>query len=149
MLGERIARRSHSYHQDVLAVVTKRIRPPGVDWVPSRQQRDNLEAVWQSQHIGENAGFDLRYVHRILLLKNARLHAVIADAVTRAGQHRIVDHYYCKRADRMALSIKSNHLRDLRIERAAFEQDVERIAIDGTVFLVHPRGTGVLPTFVT
>src|SRR5215510_15642651 len=148
MLSEGIPCGTHSHHEYVLAVVAKWVRPSRVDRVPPRQQRDNLEPIRQPQHVRQNTGFDLRNIYRILLLKNARLHAVVADSMTGAGEHRIVDHYHRERPDRVAFTIELDHLRDFFVERTALEQDVKRIAIDGTVFLVHARGTGILAALV-
>ena len=62
-----------------------RQRPAQVERVPARQQRIDLEAPGQRQHVLQRAGLDLRDVDRVLLLVDARLHAVVADAVAGGG----------------------------------------------------------------
>ena len=84
MLRECVARRSHANHKHVLPVVAQRVRSSRIYRVPSRQQRHNLKAIRQPQHFAEDPRLDLWNVHRILFLKYAGLHAVVADAMTGA-----------------------------------------------------------------
>ena len=71
-------------------------------------------------------GLGLRDVDRLLLLVDAGLHAVVADAVAGRRQHRIVDRDDRQRADRVALRLQHVHLGDLLFERAAGERHAER-----------------------
>src|ERR1051326_170964 len=73
-----------------------------VDRVPARQQRIDLKAVRQEKDVGEHPGLDLRDVDRVLLLVDAGLHAVVADAVAGAGAHGVVDHDDGQRGDGVA-----------------------------------------------
>src|SRR6185437_8863422 len=49
--------------------------------VPARQQRIDLEAPGQRQHVFQRARLDLRNVDWVLLLIDAGLHAIVADAM--------------------------------------------------------------------
>jgi len=68
-----------------------RDRPAQFERIPARQQRVDLEAPGQPEHVLQRAGLDLRDVDRFLLLVDAGLHAVVADAVAGRGDQRIVD----------------------------------------------------------
>jgi len=103
MMRQRKSSRAQSDHQHLVSGIQPRNGPREVERIPARQQAVNLEAPRQFQHVLQSASFHLRDVHRILLLENARLHAVIADAVTRARCHRIVDSDNRQRADRVSL----------------------------------------------
>ena len=127
-MGERITGRPEADDHHILAVVRQCVRPFCVERVPTRQQAVDLKTVRQIQDIGQRCRLGKRYVYRLLLLENAALHAVVADAVAGAGTHRIVDRHQCKRADRVALLFEQVHFRDLFVERTAFGLDAERIA---------------------
>ena len=103
-----------------------RDRPAQVERIPARQQRIDLEAPRQAEHVLQGAGLDLRDVDRLLLLIDAGLHAVVADAVPGRRDQRIVDRRHRQRADREALALEEVHLRDLFLERAAREGHAER-----------------------
>ena len=79
------------------------------------------------QHVGQHAGLDLRDVDRLLLLVDARLHAVVADAVAGARAHRVVERHERERADRVARLPQRVHLGDLLVERTAVQLDAERV----------------------
>ncbi len=78
-------------------------------------------------------------VHRLLLLEDARLHAVVADAMARPGTHRVVDRDDAQRGDELAHLPHRVHLADLLLERAAGESHAERV-------LLQRPGLGVLET---
>ena len=90
-----------------------------VERVPAGQQAVDLEAPAHPEHVGQHARLRLRDVDRLLLLEDARLHAVVADAVAGAGQHRVVDADHRQRADRLAVLAQDVHLADLLVQRAA------------------------------
>ena len=68
-----------------------RQRAAQVERVPAREQRVDLEAPRQLEHVLQRARLGLRDVDRLLLLVDARLHAVVADAVPGGRDHRVVD----------------------------------------------------------
>src|SRR5438445_5578280 len=105
--------------QHVFAVVWKLIWAFCVEWIPPRQQTIDLKSEWQLEHVGQRCRFGKRNVYRLLLLKNAALHAVVADTVARAGAHRVVDSDKREASDRVALLLEQVHFRDLFVERAA------------------------------
>ena len=127
VVGERVAGRPEADHENVLAVVRQRMGPPHVQGIPSRQQSVDLDAPWHPQHVGQHAGFDLRDVDRLLLLVDARLHAVVADAMAGARAHGVVEHDERERADRIARLPQRVHLGDLFVERTAAQLDAERV----------------------
>ena len=88
---QRVARRTQSHHQNLITTGDTRNRTSIIERIPTSQQRINLKTPRQRQHILENARFHLRNIHRILFLINARLHAVIANAMPRSRQHGIIN----------------------------------------------------------
>ena len=91
MVCQRVTRRTQSHHQNLITTGTARHRTSIIERIPPSQQRINLKAPRQRQHILENTRFHLRNIHRILFLINARLHAVIANAMPRSRQHGIIN----------------------------------------------------------
>ena len=132
----------------VLAVVRERVRPVDVERVPARQQPVDLDAPRHVQHVGQHPGFDLRDVDRLLLLVNAGLHAVVADAVTGARAHRVVDGDDGQRADGVAALAHGVHLGDFLAERAAGQQDAERVGDDRAFLVANALRAGVLVALV-
>ena len=149
VVRQRVAGRAETHHQHVLPVVRQRVRPLGVQRIPAREQPVDLDAPRQVQHVGERAGLDLRNVDRFLLLVDAGLHAVVADAMTGARAHRVVDHHHRQRADHVATLAQQVHLRDLLVERAAGQRDAERIGGDGALLVGEPLAAAVLVALVT
>src|SRR5208283_4983309 len=92
----------------------------------------------------------LRDVDRILLLVDARLHAIVADAMTGSGHERIVDADHRQRADSPALRAQFVELGDLFFQRAAGQSDAEgrsletRRAAVGVGLFAQARGAGIL-----
>ena len=123
MVGEREAGRAQTHHQHSLAARRAGQRPLEVERVPAAEQRIDLEAPGQGQHVLQHPGLDLGNVHRLLLLEDARLHAVVADAVAGGGDHRIVDDGDGQRADGQAAGRGQVHLRDFLFQRAAGEDE--------------------------
>ena len=81
----------------------------------------------------------------ILLLEDAALHAVVADAVAGAGAHRVVDGHEGQRPDGVALPAELVHLRDLFVERAALERNAQGVLLPGGRLGVEEAlGAGVL-----
>ena len=93
MMRQREAGGAEPDHQHLAPGRGHRQRPADIERVPARQQRIDLEAPGQRQHVLEHAGLDLRNVDRLLLLIDAGLHAVVADAM--AGRRRTSD---CRRS---------------------------------------------------
>ncbi len=91
VMRQRVPGRAEPDDEHVLAVVRQGVRPADVQRIPARQQPVDLDAPRHLQHVGQHAGLDLRNVDRLLLLVDARLHAVVADPVAGARAHRVVD----------------------------------------------------------
>jgi hypothetical protein len=126
-----------------------RDRPAQIERIPARQQRVDLEAPGQRQHVLQGAGLDLRDVDRFLLLVNAGLHAVVADAVAGGRQQRIVDRGHRQRADGEALALQQVHLRDLLFERTAGERHAERRLLERAgLAILEPARAAVLALVV-
>src|SRR5205085_12322140 len=88
-------------------------------------------------------------VHRILLLVDARLHAVVADPVAGPRSHGIVDADQRQRGKEITLPRRGVHLGDALLERAPGERRPERVlAVAGRVLLRKPLGAGVLLALV-
>ena len=148
IVRERVARRAEAHDEDVLAVVGQRVRPADVERVPSRQQTVDFDAPRHVQHVGEHAGFDLRDVDRLLLLIDAGLHAVVADAMTGARTHRVVDDDERQGAEGVAGLAQRVHLRDFLVERTAVEADAERVDADRAGLVVQSLRARVLVAVV-
>ena len=109
-MSQCVSSRAKADNQNVLTVIGKGIRAFRIQWIPSRQKRINLEAKRHLQHIDQDAGFRLWNVHGLLFLENARLHTVVADPMSRAWTHWIVDHHKRQRCDRIAALFQHMHL---------------------------------------
>ncbi len=124
-------------------------RATQIERIPSRQQGVDLEAPGQAEHILQGAGLDLRDVDRFLLLIDAGLHAVVADAVAGRRQQRIVDRRDRQRADGEALRLQEVHLRNLLFERAPCEGDAEgRLLERAGLAIPQASGAAVLALVV-
>ena len=148
MMRQREARRPQPDHQHLASGRGPRQRTVDVERIPARQQRVDLEAARQRQHVLEHAGLDLRNVDRLLLLIDAGLHAVVADAVAGGGAHRIVDDDDGERAEGVALGLGEIHLGDLLVERTAGERDAERALLELAGLLAQPLRAAVLALVV-
>ncbi len=111
--------------QHFAAGIRQRQRAADVQRVPARQQRIDFEAPGQAEHILQDRGFRLRNVDRLLLLVDAGLHAVVADAVAGGRDHRVVDRDGREGAEHVALRAQGVHLADLFFERAAGKRHAE------------------------
>src|SRR5206468_1977048 len=89
-------------------------------------------------------GFDLRDVDRLLLLVDARLHAIVADAVTGAREHRVVEADERERSDRVALTLERVHLRDFFVERTAGERHPKAVRLDRTALVLEALRARIL-----
>ena len=132
-----------------MPVVGQRERPGGVQRIPPRQQPVDLDAPGQLQHVGQGAGLDLRDVDRVLLLVDAGLHAVVADAVAGPRAHRVVDHHDRQRADGIAALAQQVHLRNLLVERAPGQGDPQRVGDDRALLVDDALAAAVLVALVT
>src|SRR5262249_56459016 len=122
--------------------------PGTIEGLPPRQQTVDFEAPGQGQTVLENARLDLGNIDRLLLLIDAGLHAVVANAVTGCGAHRVVDHDDGERADRMAADLDQIHLGNLLVEWAPREHDPERALLELAALLFEPLRAGVLALVV-
>ncbi len=148
VMRQRVPGGPEAHHEDVLAVVWQRVGPADVQRVPPGQQPVDLDAERHREHIGQDPGFDLRDVDRLLLLVDARLHAIVADAVAGTWTHRIVQRDERESAEGVALLSERVHLGNLLVERASAQLDAERVDRNPAVPLVKPFGAGVLVALV-
>ena len=145
MVRERKSRRTHADHQHPLAGRLCRYRTPEIERIPAREQAVQLESPRQRQHILQRARLRLRNVDRFLLLVNARFHAIVANAMTGGGDHRVIDADHRQRADRPAFGAELVKLRDFFFERTAGQYHAERgflerwIGSIGGLFFVQAR----------
>jgi hypothetical protein len=146
VMRQRVSGRAHAHHQHLAAAVGARQRTPEVEGVPARQQRVDLEAPGQRQDVLEHARLGLRNVDRFLLLVDAGLHAVVADAVPGARAERIVDRDRRQRRHRVAARAQRVHLADLLFQRTARERDAVLALLEGAgLAVLEPLGAGILP----
>ena len=110
-----------------------------VQRIPARQQAVDLEAPWKVQNIFKRSCFNLRNVDRLLFLKDAGLHAVIADAVAGAGSHWIINDDNGQRAHRIAVLLDGVHLRDFLFEGAAVQSHSKGALLEFAAFFLQPR----------
>ena len=125
MMREREAGGTESHDEHLVAGARLRERPVEIQRIPARQQAVDLEAPRQIQHILQRSRFDLRDVHRILLLVDASLHAVIADTVPGAGAIGLSMVTIARAPIGVAVLLRHVHLGDLFFERAAVQRDSE------------------------
>ena len=71
--------------------------------------------------VGQAARFDFRNVDRLLLLVDAGLHAIVADAMAGGRAHRVVDHDRGQRPERMSVALPGDASPRFFVERAAGE----------------------------
>ena len=118
--------------------------------VPAREQRVDLEAPRQLEHVLQRAGLGLGDIDRLLLLVDAGFHAVVADAVPGGGHHRVVHADDRQRGERRAAGLELMELRNLLLQRAARQRHAERGLLESLCrrLLLQSRGTGVLALFV-
>src|SRR5262249_5851571 len=136
------------YDQNVAACRGLRQRPAQIERIPPRQQTVDFETPGQRQNVLKNAGLDLGNVDRLLLLIDAGLHAIVADAVAGRGAHRVVDRDDGERADRMAADLYQVHLGNSLVERAPCAHDPERALLELAALLLEPPRAGVLALVV-
>ena len=103
----------------------QRIRPAQVERIPAREQRIDLEAPRQLEHVLQRARLRLRDVDRVLLLVDARLHAVVADAVAGGRRHRVVDAMMPSAPSGRPRALSYVELGDPLFQRAAGERHAE------------------------
>src|SRR5207244_5675405 len=108
----------------------------------------NFEAPPQLQYLLTDARWDLGNVDRLLLLRDAGFHAILADAVTGRGAHRIVDGDDRQRADRMAACLDQIHLGNFLLERASRKHDSEHAFLELAVLLLEALRAGILALVV-
>src|SRR6187551_374559 len=90
-MGERIPCRSETDNQYIFPVIGQRVRPFCVQRIPSGEQTVDLKTVRQIKNVSQDRGLGKRYIHRVLLLKDTALHAVVTDTMACSGTHGIVD----------------------------------------------------------
>ena len=144
VVGQRVPGGAEPDDENVLPVVGKGDGAPDVQRVPARQERPDLEAPRHRENVGENPRLGLRDVDRVLRLEDAGLHAVVADPVAGAGEHRIVDADQGQRAEGVPVPAERVHLADLLLERTAGEGNAERIRLHLAVLVPEPLRAGVL-----
>ncbi len=125
VVREREAGRPHAHHEDLAAGGGARERSAEVQRIPAREQRVDLESPRQVEDVLQRARLRLRDVDRLLLLIDAGLHAVVADAVAGGCHHRVVDDDGGERADRHAFALQLLELGDALLERTAGQRHAE------------------------
>ena len=148
VMRQRESRRPQARHQHPAAAGGLGHGIADIQRIPPRQQAIDLETPGQREHVLHDAGLGLRNIHRLLLLVDAGLHAIVADAVAGAGDHGIVHDHHGKGAQRHALGLEGVHLRNLLFQRAAREGHAERALAIIAVLLLQALGAGVLPLVV-
>ena len=148
MMREREASRTEADDEHLVTGRRARQRPPDIERVPPRQQRIDLKAPGEPQHVLQSPGLDLRDVDRLLPLVDAGLHAVVADAVAGRGTDRVVDRDNGEGAEAVAARLHQVHLRDLFLERAAGERDAEHAFLEGALLLLQAVRAAVLALIV-
>ena len=145
-MRQREAGRPQADDQHLAAAVAARQRAADVERVPPRQQRIDLEAPGQAEHVLQHRGLRLRNVDRVLLLVDARLHAVVADAVAGRRHHRVVDRDGREARRARSPGAQRVDLADLLIQRAAGERHAERRLLELRRFLrsFSPVRAGIL-----
>ena len=83
--------RTEADDQDLASAVGAGQGTADVQRIPARQKGIDLEAPGQLQHVLQDGGLGLWNIDRLLLLVDAGLHAVVADAVAGRRHHRVVD----------------------------------------------------------
>ncbi len=148
VVRQRESGRAHAHDEHLLAGGRHRIRTREIERVPAREQAVDLETPRQFEHVFQRARLHLRNVHRLLLLKDARLHAVIADAVSGACAHRIVDRDDRERTHRIAVFLDGMHLGDLFLERAPVQRDAEMRLLEIAGLFAQAGGAAILALIV-
>ena len=100
VVRQRVAGRAEAGDEHLTAARGARQEAAQLQRIPAGQQAVDLEAPGQLQHVLQDAGLGLGNVDRLLLLIDAGLHAVVADAVAGAGDHGVVDGGDGERRDR-------------------------------------------------
>ena len=148
MVRQGEAGRAQTDHENLVARVFAGHRPRKVQRIPARQQAIDLEAPGQVQNIFERARFHLRNVHRLLLLEDAALHAVVADAMAGAGAGGVIDGDNRQGTNRVAVLLDEIHLGYFFIERTSGEHGAEHGHLKGAVLLFEARGATVFALVV-
>ena len=142
MMRQGEAGRAEADDQHLAAAVGAGQRAADVQRVPAREQRIDLEPPGQRQHVLQDGGLRLRNVDRLLLLVDAGLHAVVADAVAGRRHHRVVDGDRREGAQHVAGGAQRVHL--ARFSRpAGSRRGSRRTPISGTRRSCGPSGPGV------
>src|SRR5579863_7400035 len=136
-MSKRIASRTDAHHEHVLAPISLHDRPTDVERIPAREKLIDLESPGQRQSLGENPRFDLWNIDRFLLLENAGLHAVVADAVPGSRAHWIVDGDEGHGAEELAGLTHRVHFADFFAKRAPRQRDSQRVSLELTSFGVE------------
>ena len=124
-VGERKAGGAHACDEHGLSRTRGRVGPFEVERIPAREQAVDLVTPRQLEHVLQRARFRFRNVHRLLLLIDARLHAVVADAMSGRGAQGVIDRDDRERADRKALGLHFLEFGDALVEGAACERCTE------------------------
>src|SRR5919198_4869411 len=129
MVRERESRRAEADDEHAAPRGRFGIGTAQIERIPARKERIDLEAPGQLEHVLERSRLRLRDVYRVLLLVDAGLHAVVADAMAGGGHHRVVDRDDTERRKRLAARLDHVELGDLLFQWATGERHPEhRIA---------------------
>ena len=134
--------------EHLLAGVFTGERAVEIEGVPAGEQRVDFEAEGQFEDVFQGARFDLRDIDGFLLLEDAGLHAVIADAVAGGGCHGVVDSDDPEGPDGHTVFLDNVHFGDFFFEGAASETDAEDGVLEAAVLLFEAVGAGVFALVV-
>ena len=133
VMRQRKAGRPHAGDQHPLAGGGERHWPGQVQRIPPCQQAVDLEAPGQVQHIFQRPRLGLRNIDRVLLLIDAGLHAIVADAMAGGRAHGIVDDDDGECRQRLSPRLGLVHLGNLFFQRAARQGHAEGAFLECTL----------------
>ncbi len=112
MMRQRIACRAQAHHQRLVARCGLGKPSRKVQRIPSRQEAVDLEPPGQFKYVLQGARFGLRDIHRVLLLINASLHAVVADTMPGTRHQRVIHRHDAQSGNWVALVHRHVHFGD-------------------------------------
>ena len=137
MMGKAEAGGAGAHHQHAAPGRRARHGVRQVEGIPPGQQAVDLEPPGQGQNVFQRTGLDLRNVDRFLFLIDAGLHAIVADAMTRGGGERVVDHDDREGGKTVSAGLQQVHFADLLVERTSRQGDAMGRGAEGRALLLQ------------